>query len=604
MVPEWLKNVVKSLWMVTVFSVAAFVLVIAILAMRHFPTSLLKTATVADYDPCCGYPCLNQGVCMSWPDKSYSCDCTGTGYYGTHCQIPTWFTRASAMVKPGVSTMHTFLTGNAWLWAVLNRIPFVHKGILSYVYFSHDDIVDSPPTFESAHSFVTLDVYFNKSYYARALPPVPEHCPTPMGIKGHKDYPDIDVLIEKVFRRSKFIPEPQNSNVLFLYYAQHFTHQFFRTADSKNAPQLTNGTGGVDGSHIYGLTESDRQAFRSRVNGKLRTQVIDGEEFPPYLKDVPEATMSFPDNMSVTETEKSALGHPSSSLLPGLFVYDTIWMREHNRVCDELLKIHSDWSDEQLYHTARLIIIGEIIEITIADFVQHLSQYKLQLAVEPTLIHNTRFQFHSRIYLEFTYLFHWHQFNPDILKVAGTNYAIKEMVNRTAPVFKHGFDTFIHALISNRAGALTARNHNPILLHVLSTLLQNGRQLRIQGINAYRKRFNMEPFTSFEDMTGEKKLAAVLKELYGDIEAVELYVGLLAERPGPSVTPMGMVTMGGPWSFKTLLANPIYSPRYWKPSTFGGEMGMEIVKTASLKKLFCLNMKSECQDIGFTVPNK
>lgn len=35
----------------------------------------------------------------------------------------------------------------------------------------------------------------------------------------------------------------------------------------------------------------------------------------------------------------------------------------------------------------------------------------------------------------------------------------------------------------------------------------------------------MVPFTSFEDMTGETELAAILEEMYGDIEAVEYYVG-------------------------------------------------------------------------------
>lgn len=78
--------------------------------------------------------------------------------------------------------------------------------------------------------------------------------------------------------------------------------------------------------------------------------------------------------------------------------------------------------------------------------------------------------------------------------------------------------------------------------------------------------------------------------------------GLLAERPGPSITPLTMVNIGGPWSVKGLLANPICSPRYWKPSTFGGEEGFNIIKTASLEKLFCLNMKGSCESIGFKVP--
>ncbi|XP_066978739.1 prostaglandin G/H synthase 2-like [Macrobrachium rosenbergii] len=299
---------------------------------------------------------------------------------------------------------------------------------------------------------------------------------------------------------------------------------------------------------------------------------------------------------------KFALGHPFFALLPGLFVYATIWVREHNRVCDELLKIHPNWNDERLYQTARLIITGEVIKITIEDYVQHLSQYKLKLSFEPELVHGTRFQYHNRIHVEFNHLYHWHPLIPDTIEINGINYTIMDMTYNILPIFKHGLDEFIHSMVNNRAGALTNRNHAHVLYPVIKRVIENGRKLRFQSINAYRRKFDLYPFTSFEEMTGDKELAAILESFYGDIEAVEFYVGLLAERPGPSVTPLTMVNIGGPWSVKGLIANPICSPIYWKPSTFGGEEGMNIIRTASLEKLFCLTMKSKCKNIAFTVP--
>lgn len=600
--PEWLRDDGDKR---LVYGVAGVILAASFLFMRSPAQDALTVqqnqATTPGYDPCCGYPCFNEGACMSWPGNNYTCDCTATGYYGTHCEIPTWSVWLGKQIRPAPDTLHNLLTGNTWLWFILNNIPFIHKRLMTYVYLSRGDLVDSPPTFESDHSFITLDAYFNESYYGRALPPVPNHCPTPMGVKGPKEMPNVDELIKKVFMRKEFIPEPHQSNVLFQYYAQHFTHQFFRT-DYNKGPQLTKGTGGVDVSNIYGLTENDRQALRSRVNGKLRTQVINGEEFPPYLKDVPNIQMDYPPNVPIPENGKFALGHPFFALLPGLFAYATIWVREHNRVCDELLKVHPDWSDEQLYHTARLIIVGEVIKITIEDYVQHLSQYKLKLKFQPELTHGTRFQFHNRIHAEFNHLYHWHPLIPDSLEINGTNYAIMDMAFSTAPIFKHGLDEFIHTMVRSRAGALTHNNHATVLYPVLKKVLENGRKLRFQGINAYRRRFGLKPFTSFQDMTGEQEVAAVLEEMYEDIEAVEFYVGLVVERPGPSVTPLTMVNIGGPWSVKGLMANPICSPKYWKPSTFGGVEGMNIINTASIERLFCLNMKSKCQDITFRVP--
>lgn len=102
---------------------------------------------------------------------------------------------------------------------------------------------------------------------------------------------------------------------------------------------------------------------------------------------------------------------------------------------------------------------------------------------------------------------------------------------------------------------------------------------------------------------GDKELAADLRSLYGDVDSVELYTGLMVEKPRHN-TVFGetMVEMGAPYSLKGLMGNPICSPEYWKPSTFGGNVGFEIVNTASLRKLVCLNVKGPCPLVSFKVP--
>ena len=45
--------------------------------------------------------------------------------------------------------------------------------------------IPMPPQYvTSGHEYVTLQAYFNHSYYAMLLPPIPKDCPTPMGISG------------------------------------------------------------------------------------------------------------------------------------------------------------------------------------------------------------------------------------------------------------------------------------------------------------------------------------------------------------------------------------------------------------------------------------
>jgi prostaglandin-endoperoxide synthase 2 len=76
-----------------------------------------------------------------------------------------------------------------------------------------------------------------------------------------------------------------------------------------------------------------------------------------YLKDVPGISMKYPP--TVPENFKFAMGHPFYGLLPGLFLYQTIWMREHNRVCGVLQQEHPDWDDERLFQTAKLVVLGK-----------------------------------------------------------------------------------------------------------------------------------------------------------------------------------------------------------------------------------------------------
>ena len=107
--------------------------------------------------------------------------------------------------------------------------------------------------------------------------------------------------------------------------------------------------------------------------------------------------------------------------------------------------------------------------------------------------------------------------------------------------------------------------------------------------------------TTFAD---NEEIASMLEEFYGDIDALEFYPGLMLERTRQnSIFGESMVEMGAPFSLKGLLGNPLCSPTYWKPSTFGGNVGFDIVNSATLKKLVCLNTRT-CPYVAFSVPTE
>lgn len=51
-----------------------------------------------------------------------------------------------------------------------------------------------------------------------------------------------------------------------------------------------------------------------------------------------------------------------------LTTYHTIFVREHNRVCDEIFKKDPSLNDEQVYQAARHYVIGLLQKVTMEDF--------------------------------------------------------------------------------------------------------------------------------------------------------------------------------------------------------------------------------------------
>lgn len=46
---------------------------------------------------------------------------------------------------------------------------------------------------------------------------------------GKAGLPDPELLVERLLKRRTFRPDPQGTNLMFGFFAQHFTHQFFKT---------------------------------------------------------------------------------------------------------------------------------------------------------------------------------------------------------------------------------------------------------------------------------------------------------------------------------------------------------------------------------------
>uniref|UniRef100_A0A3B5LLC1 Prostaglandin G/H synthase 1 n=1 Tax=Xiphophorus couchianus TaxID=32473 RepID=A0A3B5LLC1_9TELE len=463
-------------------------------------------------NPCCYYPCQNRGVCVRFGTENYSCDCTRTGFHGKNCTTPEFWTRIYLMLKPSSGAVHFFLTHFKWFWTIINN-SFLRDTFMRIVLTVRNELIPSPPTYNTKYEYISWESYNNLSYYTRLLPPIPKDCPLPMGTKGKPNLPDPKEFCEKYFKRREFRPDPQGTNLMFAFMAQHFTHQFFKKSH-KATVGFTKALGhGVDASNIYGEELERQHQLRLHKDGKLKYQLINGEMYPPMVSEVP-VDMVYPEGFPTEQ--RLAVGQEVFGLVPGLTMYATIWLREHNRVCDILKGEHPTWEDEQLFQTTRLIIIGEIINIIIEEYVQHLSGYHLKLKYDPSLLFGVRFQYTNRIALEFSHLYHWHPLMPDSFLIDGEEIPYSQFLYNTSILTHYGVEKLVDAFSRQSAGQIGGgRNIHQAVLRVPEILIRDSRAARLQPFNQYRKRFNLKPYSSFYELTGKLvKLYALLFVLY------------------------------------------------------------------------------------------
>lgn len=355
-------------------------------------------------NPCCGMPCSEHGVCVPLSKHRFTCDCGHSGYTGDRCDRPSWSLLFSTPLSVAVDAWtDLLLTSGCSMPAPLNQIcipsfdreqhlrnsafllPIIKlvnlfgskKALRSAVELKTLVVPMAPPPYSVKHGYKAWDGMMNNTYYGRLLAPVPEECPTPAGNIGKRQFWSAERVVNTFLKRRKFVPSSVKISALLPIWAQHFTHQFFKTASGQGHQGLTSHLDHyVDMNHVYGHNEAVQHLLREHKGGRmLMKKGANGEWMPPTLSDikggvlpsdVPETTFKY---LGARPEERFALGHPFFSIFPGLTAISTIWLREHNRVAGLLQKEHPDWSDERLFQTTRLIIILECMHVVVSDYV-------------------------------------------------------------------------------------------------------------------------------------------------------------------------------------------------------------------------------------------
>jgi len=299
-------------------------------------------------------------------------------------------------------------------------------------------------------------------------------------------------------------------------------------------------TGWIDGSSIYGSDPGRAAALRTQDGtGKLATSA--GDLLPRNTEGLPNAGGPDP-NLFVA-------GDVRANEQIALTAMHTLFVREHNRVVDELAAQHKGWGGERLYQQARRIVIGELQGITYQEFLPALlgdgalPPYGGYRPVDARI---------TNAFSTAAYRFGHSALSPQIQRIGpdGASIPAGPLALRDA-FFSPGLlgessdlDPILRGLASQVCQRVDARVVDDIRnflfgapgaggFDLASLNIQRGRDHGLPSYNAARAAYGFVPAASFADIAADDETQARLADAYATVDDVDLWVGGLAEPPAP-----------------------------------------------------------------------
>ena len=318
---------------------------------------------------------------------------------------------------------------------------------------------------------------------------------------------------------------------------------------------VTGDTHWWDSSQIYGRDREFADKARTGEGGKLRVD--------------PEGTLP------VELEEGLDYADVPGTMWAGLYALHVLFTLEHNAIADRLRAEYPTWSDEELYDKARLVNSALIAKIHTLDWTPAITATPtLRLAMKGNWwglagewmrrhlgriaesevisgIPGSAADHHGTPYSlteEFVAVYRMHPLIPD-------EYAFRSLdgellaeltfpeLNALHARERIGELTMTNALYTfgtSYPGAITLHNYPKFLQHfdrpdgfkmdLAAIDLLRSRERGVPRYTQFRELFHMKPVRSFAEITPDRAVQEEIRSLYdGDLDAVDLQVGLLAE---------------------------------------------------------------------------
>lgn len=329
-------------------------------------------------------------------------------------------------------------------------------------------------------------------------------------------------------------------------------------------------TAWIDGSMVYGSTIERANWLRSHQNGKLKVSTSQHGDMLPFNTDNGE----YSGNLLVDDVPRMAgdmhNGQRIKTFVAGdirageqvvLTSLHTLFVREHNRICDELIK-NGMYNDEEIYQNARAQVIGIIQNITYKEALPalglgHLGYNEYDPYSNPNLSHEfstAAFRLGHTMVPPFIPLldeecsaavyesYRWGQSAPGML-------SLRQAFFNTEILPRNGMDAIFRGLASQTQQRIDNQIVDDLRdflfteaggpgLDLASLNIQRSRDNGIGTFNEVRESIGLPPATQWYHITSDYELQQKLRTAYNnDINEVDAWVGMICEDhvPGTSI---------------------------------------------------------------------
>ncbi|KAF0303555.1 Chorion peroxidase [Amphibalanus amphitrite] len=392
------------------------------------------------------------------------------------------------------------------------------------------------------------------------------------------------------------------------------------------AAPLSRQTAFLDGSGLYGATAADTRRLRELRGGRLRSN--DG--LLP-TRDARDATAENTILSAVTSgrRRRDAFGRPSIGFPGnGLFarhpfsnhraneqlhgaLLHTVWLREHNRVADELARNHPDWDDERLFQEARRVVVAQLQHITYNEFVPGTLGYEyaatrglLPLSVGFSPLYNASVDPRPAVEFSTAAFRAGHSKLQGMLRLVSRsgqvdNSKLTDGAFNPAPLVDGGFfvrlargmiDQPAESTDANFAAAVHGEMLGGVDLPALT--IQRGRDQGLATYPAAVQHCHGNTLASWNDYSAFMDAEAVeaLRAAYADPSDVDLYIGGMMERhaEGADLGPTFQCLVGDMF-YRLRVGDRFFYDNADQAGTFDDAQLNELRK-ASMARILCDNV--------------